>query len=136
MKIVVEGKANAPLDRVWCAWTTPESITQWNAATDEWHTPRAAIDLREGGDFCYRMEARDGSMGFDYSGVFKRVEPQKAIEFDLADSRSVLVEFIPQDEGVLVRETFEPDLDHPREMQSAGWQAILDNFIRHVEALP
>lgn len=135
MKIVIETTVAAPKDRVWLAWTTPEHIKQWNAASDDWHTTAAEVDLREGGKFTSRMEAKDGSMGFDFAGTFTGVAEFERIEYALEDSRVVLVEFETDGDGVRVRETFDADPSHSAEMQQSGWQAILNNFKRHVEAL-
>jgi uncharacterized protein YndB with AHSA1/START domain len=135
MKITVETLVRAPIARVWQAWTTPADITQWNAASDDWHTPRASVDLREGGTFSSRMEARDGSMGFDFAGTYTRVDAPHLIEAAFGD-RTLRVEFVPGAEGVTVRETFDAESTHPVEQQRQGWQAILDRFARHVEATP
>ena len=133
MQIVVEAVAAAPLDTVWQAWTTPADICQWNAASDDWHTPRAEVDLRVGGRFCSRMEARDGSMGFDFEGTYTRIEPQRLIETEFG-GRVLRVEFEPVQGGVRVRETFDAEQTHSIEAQREGWQAILDRFVRHVES--
>lgn len=133
MKITIEALVHADLDSVWQAWNTPADITQWNAASDDWHTPSASVDLREGGRLTARMEAKDGSAGFDFTGVFTRIEPKRLIEYRLDDGRSVSIEFHEVSDGVVVRETFEAEGTHPPEMQRAGWQAILDNFTRYVE---
>jgi uncharacterized protein YndB with AHSA1/START domain len=135
MKITVETLVRAPIARVWQAWTTPADITQWNAASDDWHTPRASVDLREGGTFSSRMEARDGSMGFDFAGTYTRIDAPHLIEAAFGD-RTLRVEFVPGAEGVTVRETFDAESTHPVEQQRQGWQAILDRFARHVEATP
>ncbi|HLV17111.1 MAG TPA: SRPBCC family protein [Pseudomonas sp.] len=132
MKIRVETTVAAPIERVWAAWTTPEDITQWNAASDDWHTPRASVDLRVGGTFSSRMEARDGSAGFDFAGTYTKIEPQRLIECEFG-GRTLRVEFIPGPDGVTVRETFDAEDIHSEGEQRAGWQAILDNFARHVE---
>ena len=134
MKITVETTVNAPLSKVWEAWNTPDDITQWNAAGDDWHTTRSTVDLREGGKFLARMEAKDGSSGFDFEGTYSRVDPQKAIEYQMGDGREVKVEFVPRADGVVVKETFDTESENPPEVQRQGWQAILDNFARHVEA--
>lgn len=131
-QITVERLVKAPRERVWNAWTTPDDITQWNAASEDWHTTRASVDLREGGSFTSRMEARDGSMGFDFEGTYTRVVPQQLLECALGD-RMLRVEFIEGAEGVTVRETFDAEPTHSLEQQRSGWQAILDNFARHVE---
>ncbi len=133
MKITVEATIHAPIERVWSAWTTPADIVQWNAASDDWHTTAASVDLREGGRFCSRMEARDGSMGFDFEGRYTRIVPLQRIECEFG-GRTLLVEFIRDGDTVLVRETFDAEQIHPVEQQREGWQAILDRFARHVEA--
>lgn len=132
MKIRGETTVAAPIEQVWAAWTTPEDITQWNAASDDWHTPRASVDLRVGGTFSSRMEARDGSAGFDFAGTYTKIEPQRLIECEFG-GRTLRVEFIPGPDGVTVRETLDAEDIHSEEEQRAGWQAILDNFARHVE---
>ena len=134
MKITIETQVQAPLDAVWKAWTTPEDITQWNAASDDWCCPGARLDLKSGGTFTYRMEARDGSMGFDFTGTFTRVMPRERIEFQMDDARTVTVEFASRGDTVTVRETFETEDQHTAEQQRQGWQAILDRFARHVES--
>lgn len=134
MKITIETVVRADLDQVWKAWNTPEDIKQWNAASDDWHTTHSTVDLREGGKFLSRMEAKDGSFGFDFEGTYTRVVPQQAIEYRMSDGREVQSEFIDQADGVLVKSTFDAESENSPEMQRAGWQAILDNFARHVEA--
>jgi uncharacterized protein YndB with AHSA1/START domain len=133
VKITVETAVKADLNRAWEAWNNPEDITRWNAASDDWHTPRASVDLREGGKFSARMEARDGSAGFDFEGTYTRVVPRKLIEYRMDDGRKVTVEFSQEAGRVLVRETFDAESQNPPEMQRQGWQAILDNFAKHVE---
>jgi uncharacterized protein YndB with AHSA1/START domain len=132
MKITVETKVAAPIEKVWHAWTTPDDIKQWNAASDDWHTTRATVDLRVGGVFSSRMEAKDGSMGFDFAGTYTRIEKHKLIECAFGD-RTLLVEFVPGKDGVTVRETFDAETTNPVEQQRQGWQAILNNFAKHVE---
>jgi uncharacterized protein YndB with AHSA1/START domain len=133
MQITIEKFVHAPVDAAWRAWTTPADICQWNAASDDWHTPRATVDLRPGGAFSSRMEARDGSMGFDFAGTYTRIVEHELIEAAFGD-RTLRVEFTPADGGVLVRETFDAESTHSIEQQRDGWQAILDRFARHVEA--
>lgn len=133
MKIAIEKLVKAPVEAVWAAWTTPEDIKQWNAASDDWHTTAASVDLRVGGGFSSRMEAKDGSMGFDFSGTYTKVLQHKMIEASFGD-RTLLVEFEAGPDGVTVRETFDAESTHPVEQQRDGWQAILDNFARHVES--
>ena len=133
MKITVESIVKAPLAEVWRAYTTPDEITQWNAASDDWHTTKATIDLRVGGAFSSRMEAKDGSFGFDFAGTYTRIIPNELIEYSFGD-RTASVGFIANAEGVTVRVDFDAESEHPVEQQRQGWQAILNNFARHVEA--
>ena len=132
-KIVVETIVAAPIAVVWRTYVTPADIKQWNAASDDWHTTESAVDLREGGIFSSRMEAKDGSAGFDFTGTYTRVVDQKMIGYTMDDGRAVKVEFDEGAEGVLVKETFEAETQNDVELQRKGWQAILDNFARHVE---
>jgi uncharacterized protein YndB with AHSA1/START domain len=132
-RISVETTVDAPIAHVWKAYTTPADITQWNAASDDWHTPRATVDLREGGAFSSRMEAKDGSMGFDFAGVYTKIVPHERIEYAFGD-RAAEVVFTPGMQGVLVRVTFDSEPTHSIAQQRTGWQAILDNFKRHAEA--
>lgn len=134
MKITVGTVVNAKLDKVWEAWNTPEDIKQWNTAQDDWHTTHSTVDLREGGKFLSRMEAKDGSVGFDFAGTYTRVVPHQAIEYRMSDGREVRSEFIGLADGVLVKSTFDAEPENPAELQRAGWQSILDNFGRYVEA--
>lgn len=134
MKITVETQVTAPIDQVWSAYTTPEDIKQWNAASDDWHTIAATVDLRVGGVFTSRMEAKDGSMGFDFTGTYTKIVEHELIEYAFGD-RSAQVEFINNPDGVTVRVTFDSESTHPVEQQQQGWQAILNNFRRHVEAI-
>jgi uncharacterized protein YndB with AHSA1/START domain len=132
-KITVETHVAAPIEEVWRAWNTPDDIKQWNAASDDWHTTKSAVDLRIGGAFSSRMEAKNGSMGFDFAGTYTKVVEHKLIESIFGD-RVLLVEFIPSHDGVTVRETFDAETTHSIEQQRTGWQAILSNFKRHVES--
>lgn len=133
MKVTIETTVKAPINKVWSAWTSPEDIKQWNAASDDWHTTQSSVDLREGGAFSSRMEAKDGSFGFDFAGIYTKVVPNELLEFTFGD-RAAKVEFLNGENGVLVRETFDAETEHPIEMQRQGWQAILNNFAKHVEA--
>lgn len=133
MKITVETTIAAPLAKVWRAYTTPEDIKQWNAASDDWHTTAASVDLRVGGAFCSRMEAKDGSMGFDFAGTYTNIVEHELIEYTLGE-RAARVEFTEGPEGVKVRVTFDSEPSHSIEQQRDGWQAILNNFARHVAA--
>jgi uncharacterized protein YndB with AHSA1/START domain len=132
MKITVETTIATPLAEVWRAYTTPEDIMQWNAASDDWHTTSATVDLRVGGAFCSRMEAKDGSTGFDFEGVYTKIIPLELIEYQFGD-RMAEITFKKKPEGVEVRVTFDPENEFPVEYQQAGWQSILDNFKRYVE---
>lgn len=133
MKITVETTVRAPIEKVWHAWTTPDDIKQWNAASDDWHTTAATVDLREGGAFSSRMEAKDGSFGFDFAGTYTKVVPHQLIEMSFG-GRAAVVEFIGQDGSVVVRETFDAEETHSVDQQRQGWQAILDRFARHVKS--
>ena len=133
MKITVETKVKAPISEVWRAYTTAEDIVKWNAASDDWHTTKATVDLREGGAFSSRMEAKDGSFGFDFAGTYTKIVPQELIEYAFGD-RVAAVEFAQSTDAVSVRVTFDPETENSVEMQRGGWQAILDNFRKHVEA--
>lgn len=126
--ITVYSTINAPIEKVWEYWTQPEHIVKWNSASEDWHTPRAENDLRAGGKFTSRMEAKDGSMGFDFEGIYDEVEMHKAIAYTMADGRKVSVKFLSNKDQTEVIETFDPESTNPIEMQKAGWQAILDNF--------
>jgi uncharacterized protein YndB with AHSA1/START domain len=133
MKITVATNVAAPMAEVWRAYTTPEDIKQWNAASDDWHTTTATVDLRPGGAFSSRMEAKDGSMGFDFAGTYTNVVKHKLLEYSFGD-RAAQVEFENTPKGVLVRVTFDGESTHSIEQQRDGWQAILNNFTRHVES--
>ena len=131
-KIVVSTVVAAPVHEVWRAYTTPEDIRCWNAASDDWHTTAATVDLRPGGRFSSRMEAKDGSFGFDFAGVYTQVVPHQLIEYAFGD-RNARVEFVEGGGGVTVTVTFDSEPTHSAEQQRSGWQAILDNFARHVK---
>lgn len=130
--ITVQTTVNAPAAKVWEYWTMPEHITQWNSASPDWHTPRAENDLREGGRFTARMEAKDGSMGFDFSGVYTKVKAHELIAYTLGDDRKVSISFAG-DDAVTVTESFEAEEVNSIELQKGGWQAILDNFKKYTE---
>jgi uncharacterized protein YndB with AHSA1/START domain len=133
MKISVETLVNAPMAEVWSAYTTPEDIKEWNTASEDRHTTKSTVDLRVGGTFSSRMEAKDGSVGFDFAGTYTKIVPHKLIEYSFGD-RTGVVEFVPGAEGVTVRVTFAAETTHSEEQQRHGWQAILNNFARHVAA--
>ena len=133
MQITVETFVKAPVGTVWAAYTTPEDIKQWNNASDDWHTTESFVDLRVGGVFTSRMEAKDGSFGFDFAGTYTKVITNERIEYAFGD-RNAVVEFIDGAEGVKVRVTFDAESEHPVAQQRQGWQAILNNFAKHVQA--
>lgn len=133
MEITVEALVLAPLNKVWNAYTTPADIKLWNAASDDWHTTESTVDLRIGGIFSSRMEAKDGSFGFDFAGTYTNVVNDELIEYMFGERR-VCVEFSHQQSGILVRVTFDPETEHPIEEQQQGWQAILNRFKNHVES--
>ena len=132
--ITIQSSINAPVEKVWELWTKPEHITKWCAASDDWHTPRAENDLRVGGTFSSRMEAKDGSMGFDFGGVYDAVKKYEYIEYTIGDGRKVKINFTPKGNKTEVVESFEAEGTNPVEMQRGGWQAILDNFKKYTES--
>jgi uncharacterized protein YndB with AHSA1/START domain len=134
MKITVETIIIAPVAKIWSAYTTPDDIKQWNTASDDWHTTKSTVDLRVGGTFSSRMEAKDGSFGFDFAGTYTKIVPNKLIEYSFGD-RTGVVEFVTGPNGVTVRVTFDGESEHPVEQQRQGWQAILNNFAKHVQSL-
>lgn len=131
--LTVQNTINAPLEKVWQYWGEPEHIVNWNHASDDWHSPKAENDLRTGGRFVSTMAAKDGSMSFDFEGVYDEVIPQQRIAYTMADGRKVEVNFKSNGDTTEVVETFEAENIHSLEMQQAGWQAILDNFKKYVE---
>ena len=131
--ITVATTVKAPVEKVWKAWTNPDDITKWNSASEDWHSPRAENDLRRGGKFSVRMEAKDGSIGFDFGGEYDDVKENELIEYTMGDGRQVSVRFKPQGEETLVEETFDPENQNSLELQRNGWQAIMDNFKKYVE---
>lgn len=132
--ITIETTVNAPIEKVWECWSTPAHITKWAFASDEWHCPFATNDLKVGGEFTTRMEAKDGSFGFDFGGIYDEVKTNELISYSLADGRKVKIVFIEQGDETKVIETFDPENENPIDMQRGGWQAILDNFKKHTEA--
>lgn len=134
MKITVKANIDAPLETVWRAYTNPDDIVQWNAASDDWHTTNASVDLRPGGDFCFRMEARDGSVGFNFAGTYTKIAHESFIEYSFGD-RSASVEFHQQPDHVLIQIVFDAETVHSIEQQQDGWQSILNRFKAHVERL-
>lgn len=133
--ITIETTVNAPVEKVWDAWTKPEHITQWSFASEDWHTPWAKNDLRKGGNFSSRMEAKDGSMGFEFGGVYDAVTTNKHIAYTMGDGRKVDIQFTPQDDATKIVQSFEAETQNSIEMQRGGWQAILNNFKKYAEQL-
>ena len=134
MTITVETTINAPIEKVWEFWTRPEHITNWNFATDQWCCPSAKNDLRPNGAFNWRMEAKDGSMGFDFTGTYEQVKPGELITYKMSDGRNVKIQFTVSDQEVKLSETFDAEGTNSDEQQRAGWQAILENFKKYVES--
>jgi len=126
--ITIQATIDAPLKKVWEFWTTPDYIIRWNAASHDWHTPWAENDLKVGGHFNFRMEARNGSMGFDFGGIYDAVEIHKLIKYTLGDGRKVKVSFLAKDHHTEIVQSFEPESTNSEALQRSGWQAILDNF--------
>jgi uncharacterized protein YndB with AHSA1/START domain len=132
--ITVETNVQAPVTKVWKFWTEPQHITQWNHASDDWHTPFAENDLRTGGSFKSTMAAKDGSFSFDFGGTYTNVKENEVIESVLGDGRKLKVTFHGDGNTTKIVETFEAEETNPHEMQRGGWQAILDNFKKYTEA--
>jgi uncharacterized protein YndB with AHSA1/START domain len=132
MQITVSTVINAPIQQVWTAYTTPEDIKLWNAASSDWHTTSASVDLRPGGKFCSRMEAKDGSFGFDFEGEYTNVVPHELIEYEFG-GRMAVITFKEGPQGVELAVKFDGETTHSEDQQRTGWQAILDNFARHVK---
>jgi uncharacterized protein YndB with AHSA1/START domain len=131
--ITVQNTLNAPVSKVWEYWSKPEHITQWCNASDDWHAPWATNDLTAGGKFATRMEAKDGSFGFEFGGMYDVVKQNEAIEYTMDDGRKVQVYFTPEGDTTKIVESFEAETQNPEEMQRGGWQAILDNFKKYTE---
>ena len=132
--ITIEATVNAPVEKVWKYWNQPEHITQWNHASDDWHSPSAENDLRVGGKLAARMEAKDGSMGFEFGGVYDVIRTNDYIEYTLGDGRKVKTTFTSHGSSTRIVESFEAESTHSEEMQRGGWQAILDNFKKYTES--
>jgi uncharacterized protein YndB with AHSA1/START domain len=132
-RITVEAVVKAPLEKVWKYWNEPEHITHWSFASNDWHAPSATNDLRPGGKLIVRMEAKDGSFGFDFGGIYDVVKEHEEISFTMGDGRRVDIVFTPQGDATKVTETFDAESTHPLDFQQAGWQSILDNFKQYAE---
>ncbi len=133
MKITVQALVAAPIAEVWSSYTSPDAIKKWNAASDDWHTTAATVDLRVGGHFSSRMEAKDGSMGFDFAGVYTNIIPNRLIEYSFGE-HTAQVEFLETVQGVEVSITFDSESTFSIEQQRDGWQSILNNFAGYVES--
>ena len=132
-EITVEALINAPLDKVWITWNTPTDVMKWNAASEDWHTTHSEIDLKIGGRFSYRMEAKDGSFGFDFWGIYSQIEDPNFLEIFLGDGRKMTVYFAMDGDQTRVKEVFEAETENTIELQKNGWQAILNNFKKYIE---
>ena len=133
-RITIETTVKAPVEKVWKIWTAPGHIVKWNSASADWHTTRAENDLRTGGTFVSRMEAKDGSFGFDFCGTYDQVKPNELIEYTMEDGRKVQVKFKGNGNETIVSESFDTEDTHPKDVQRSGWQSILDNFKKYTEA--
>lgn len=132
--ITVQATVNAPIEKVWDCWTNPAHIIHWNNASADWHTPHAENDLRTGGKFLSRMEARDGSIGFDFEGIYDVVKKNERIAYTMADGRKVQITFAKSGTQTTVTEKFDAEEINSIELQKGGWQSILDNFKKYTEA--
>lgn len=132
--ITIEATVKASAEKVWKLWTTPSDIIQWNSPSPEWHTPKAEHDLKAGGKFLFRMEARDGSMGFDFGGVYDVVNPNEYLEYTIGDGRKVKINFNSKSSETHIVQTFEAETQNSIDMQRGGWQAILNNFKKYAES--
>ncbi len=133
-KITIQTTVNAPIEKAWKVWTSPDDIIKWSTPSPEWHTPRAEHELKSGGRFVYRMEARDGSMGFDFGGTYNIVKPNEQLSYTMDDGRTADIKFSQTGGRTKIVEVFEAENQNPVEMQRAGWQAIMDSFMNYVES--
>jgi uncharacterized protein YndB with AHSA1/START domain len=134
-KITISATVNQNIEKSWAAWTLPEHIVNWNFASEDWQCPSASNDLRIGGSFNWRMEAKDGSFGFDFEGEYTNIVNHQIIEYKLGDERQVKITFEQVEGGTLVTEAFDAETENPIEMQQMGWQMILNNYKKHAESL-
>ena len=134
-KITVSATVNSPIAKVWDCYTQPNHITHWNFASDDWQCPRAENDLREGGKYNARMEAKDGSFGFDFETTYTKVEKPRELAYTMADGRMALTLFETNEQQTIVSTTFDPENENPAEMQQQGWQMILNNFKKYAESV-
>jgi uncharacterized protein YndB with AHSA1/START domain len=135
VKITVQVSVKATIDKVWKAWTTPVDIVKWNAASDDWHTTKAENDLKVGGKFSYRMEAKDGSFGFDFGGTYDAVKTNELIAYTMDDGRTSIITFEQKGKETNIIQTFEAETENTIELQRFGWQAIMNNFKKYTENL-
>jgi uncharacterized protein YndB with AHSA1/START domain len=131
--ITVEATVNAPIEKVWKYWVSPEHITKWYNASDDWHTPKAENDIKQGGKFVFRMEAKDKSFGFDFSGIYTDVKTNELIAYTMDDSRKATITFTKAGNSTMVTEAFEAETTNSIELQKTGWQSILNNFKKYTE---
>lgn len=134
-RITVEAAVSAPVTKVWKAWNTPSDIMQWNTADPGWHCPSSENDLKAGGKFKNRMEAKDGSFGFDFEGIYDKVELNKEISYTMPDGRRATTLFAEQDGKTHIETTFDAETENDPEFQKQGWQAIMNNFVKYVESI-
>lgn len=132
-KITVETTVKAPAEKLWEQYTSPKHIVKWNNASDDWHTTKAENDLRPGGRFLSRMEARDGSAGFNFEGVYDDVKLNEYIAYTMTDGRKAEINFTGKNNETKMTVVFDAENENPMEMQREGWQAILDNFRKYAE---
>ncbi len=132
-KIIIKILINSSIERVWEFWTKPEHIIKWNYASEDWHTTKAENDLRVGGKFLTRMEAKDGSFGFDLEGIYDEIKDNEKLDYTLLDDRKVLIYFLQSKDGVEIIQNFEAEKENSIELQKQGWQAILNNFKAYAE---
>jgi uncharacterized protein YndB with AHSA1/START domain len=131
--VTIEATVNAPVEKVWKTWSEPAHIMKWNSPSDDWHTPKAENDLRTGGKFLSRMEAKDGSFGFDFGGTYDEVINHKVIAYTLGDGRKVKTTFATEGAGTKIITVFDPENQNPVDFQKQGWQAILNSFKKYTE---
>lgn len=132
-KITVQTTVNSTIENVWKVWTTPDDILQWNSVSDDWNTTKAKNDLKNGGKFSYRMEAKDGSFGFDFDGVYNIIKTNELIEYTMTDGRKSIIIFTTQDQQINISQTFDAETQNTIELQRNGWQNIMDNFKKYIE---
>ena len=133
--LTVKAVVHVPVDKAWEYWTEPRHVVNWNHASEDWHSPHASNDLRPGGKFLYRMEAKDGSHGFDFSGIYDEVKPYQTLSYVMDDGRKVSVVFTEHTDATEITETFEAENVYSIGQQQSGWQAIMDNFKRYAESI-